>query len=178
MPDPHPSIVWGTPENDADGLKYWVEDHEPSYFKRYIFSGWIEGKLEAACRPMLERTDISKNGPREDHYNYMSGRRGRAVSPHGKEYGSPGLSRRYERKMKRTKQMIGLARAEQKHQRALDGYVDLYNKILRMPLKSRNDLEIKLAIYRDYNHDIGAEEILRDIELLMKRREGLSGIAA
>jgi hypothetical protein len=37
MPDPHPSIVWRNPANDADGLK-WVADHESPYFKNYIFS--------------------------------------------------------------------------------------------------------------------------------------------
>ena len=35
MPDPHPSIVWGNPENDADGLKYWVPDCDPPHFKKY-----------------------------------------------------------------------------------------------------------------------------------------------
>jgi hypothetical protein len=184
MPEPHPSIVWGGP-NEADGLAYWVEDREPPYFKHYIFSGWLEGKLEAANEPKFDKVIKSENG-REVIRTLIERRRDDEPFPFTEEQLALrdrlatrlDLSRRYERKLKRMKQQIGLAAAERKRDSACDHQARLYNKILEMPVVSRRDLAIKLAISKDYGDDVGAEEIVRDVERLVRQPEFLSHLAA
>ncbi|MGB9390590.1 MAG: hypothetical protein WCB70_11490 [Xanthobacteraceae bacterium] len=184
MPEPHPSIIWGGP-NEADGLVYWVKDREPPYFKRYIFSGWLKGKLEAASEPKFTKITGSKNG-REEICTIIERSKEDGPFPFTEEQlalrdrlaARLELSRRYERKLKRMKRQIGLAAAERNRDNACDRQVKLNNKILDVPTMSRRDLAIKLAIYKDYQEDIGAEEILRDVERLVREPEFLSNLAA
>ena len=128
MPDPHPSIVWGNPQNDADGLEYWEKNNrEPPYFKRYIFSGWIEGKLEQACEPKFSK---SKFEELDDGFVCTVTERKKDQEPFAfteKELALQErlrarleLSRRYERKMKRVSGEIGLTAAERRRDRACD----------------------------------------------------------
>jgi hypothetical protein len=44
LPEPHPSIVY-SPENDADGLAYYMPDHEPHSPHRSIWPNTIEAAL-------------------------------------------------------------------------------------------------------------------------------------
>lgn len=184
MPDPHPSIVWGG-KNEADGLAYWVKDREPPYFKKYIFSGWIESKIEEASEPKFEKIVEYHNG-REQVLTIISRSRGDAPFPFTDEQlalrdrlaARLELSRRYERKLKRVKKEIGLAAAEKKRDATCARQVDLDNKIVRMPATARRDLGIKLTIYKEYCTDMGEQEIMRDLERLTKHPNGLGMLAA
>jgi hypothetical protein len=184
MPEPHPSIVWGGP-NEPDGLAYWVEGREPPYFKKYIFSGWLKDKVQSASEPKFNKVTKSKNG-RETIHTIVGRSRDDEPFPFTEEQlarrdrlaARLELSRRYERKLKRMKRQIGLAAAEKKRDAMCARQVDLYNEILDMPATTRRDLAIKLAIYKDYQEDIGAEDILRDVERWVRQPEFLSHLAA
>lgn len=184
MPEPHPSIVWGGP-NEADGLAYWVDDREPPYFKKYIFSGWLKDKVQSASEPKFDKVTKSKNG-RETIHTIIGRSRDDEPFPFSEEQlalrdrlaARLELSRRYERKLKRMKRQIGLAAAEKKRDAMCARQVELYNEILDMPVTTRRDLAIKFAIYKDYREDIGAEEILRDVERLVRQPESFSHLAA
>ena len=175
MPDPHPSIVWGNPENDADDLKYWAPDREPWDFKRHIPSRHIERVLETACKPHFSKTEIDRKVPgilvitlqerskddgpfafTEEELALQERLRARLE-----------LSRRYERKMKRVKRDIGLAAAERKRDRVCSRQVNIQNRILRMPAATRRDLAIKVKIFEHYDDGNGADEIVRDVRRLI-----------
>jgi hypothetical protein len=173
MPEPHPSIVWGTPENDADGLAYFGRG-EPPYFKRYIFSGWIEGKLEASGNPRLTKTSFSKD-LREQIVTVIS-RNEDDPFPFTEEdlalrdrlAARLDLSRRYEREMKQMKRKIGLAQAERKRDRACGRWCKITAEIFRTPAANSGDLAIKIAIYESFDRDAGGDEIVSDVQRLLK----------
>jgi hypothetical protein len=78
------------------------------------------------------------------------------------------LSRHYERKMKRVKRDIGLAAAERTRDRVCSRQVNIENRILGMPAMTPRDFAIKIKIYEHHDRYIGADEIVRDVQRLVK----------
>jgi hypothetical protein len=186
MPDPDPSIVWGHPDNDADGLKYWVDGREPIYFKRYIFSGWIEGKLESARKPITSRSKfeeypdgsfalISNKSPSEQEpFPFTS----EELALQDRLAKRLELSRSYESEMERVSRKIGLTAAERWRDDACDRQCKFEWKILAAPVESYGDLAIKLKIYRFHQEEIGGDDIVRDVKRLVRRKPASEALAA
>lgn len=177
MPDPDPSIVFSNPDNAADGLAYWVPDREPPYFKHYIFSGWLEGKVEAAHKPKMCKFREDKDTNGRDTLTIELRPDGDEPFPVTEEQMGLRerlkkrleLSRQYEEQKDRMSDRIGLTAAEERVDRACSRQARLFNKILRLPATTRSDFKIKLAIYERWGEDIAtAELILRDVKRLVK----------
>jgi len=174
MPDPHPSIVWSNPENDADGLKFEGKG-EPWHLKKYIHSRHIERVLKAACEPKFLRTKIEGKVPGTLVVTWQERSKDEGpfafteedVALQERLRARMELSRRYERKMKRVSHEIGLTAAERRRDRACSRQVKIDNKIIRIPASSRRDLAIKIEIFDHYERDMGADEIVRDVRRLI-----------
>jgi hypothetical protein len=87
------------------------------------------------------------------------------------------LSQHYERKMKRVKRDIGLAAAERKRDRVCSRQVNIENRILGMPAMTPRDFA-KIKIYEHHDRYIGADEIVRDVQRLVKWGEVRAAFAA
>ena len=162
MPDPDPSIVFRNPENAADGLAYWVRDREPHTFKHYMFSQWLEGKLEEANAPTmgkLLREDKDAKG-RETLTLELRKTGDEPFPVTEKELALRErltkrleLSRQYEAQLDSISEKIGLTGALEKQDQAVRRQAKVWNKILRLPASTRSDFSIKLAIYKEFEED-------------------------
>jgi hypothetical protein len=82
------------------------------------------------------------------------------------------------RELTKGRRDIGLAAAERKRDRARSRQVNIENRILGMPATTPRDFAVKVKIYEYHNRDIGADEIVRDVQRLVESGEVRAAFAA
>ncbi len=165
MPKPDRSIVYGVPENDADGLKY-PGVREPHTLHHYIWSGEIERKLKAVGPDYVK---VKKSHGRKviTMFDKPLGMSKNALALRDRLAARLKLSQSYERKIARLKKKIGLRQVEDKLDKLIDQQDALEHLIISSPASARCDFAIKLAIVKRFDGTYGTDEVLRDMQRLV-----------
>ena len=174
MPKPHPSIVYG-PDNDADGLVYWVPDREPHTLNRQIPASSIEWRLNDLENPVSRSVTI-------EGLQYFSVPNDPAdrlpPDPATKDLRDRlkarlELARAYEARLKATEKKYGYARAEKKTERLLSQRSNVELRIFKAPAQTANDLAIKFKVAKDWDisGNLANDSLLKELRRLVDRPE-------
>lgn len=164
MPAPHPSILYG-PEQEADGLKWPIEDRPPR--DKFIWPHFIRAELRRAkygiiadeVPPAMMDTLDKLGGPS------LTGDRLTARLR---------LSERYQRQWKRVKTRVGLTAIYEKMDASSNYQGDLEERISAAKPVTRADVAKKLALYDHYDGEFYGKEIVRDLRRLFQTQTTLA----
>lgn len=168
MPKPDQSIVYGVPENDADGLEYYgARRFKPHTLHHYIWSDSIKRELGKLKTTRFEAKKTTDNCVTLIEHKKPLPLSKRQLALRERLKARLKLSRSYERKIGRISAELGLPVLEKRSDKLIDRQVSLEGRILSTQATLRCDFAIKLAINKHYNDGCGADEIARDLQRLV-----------
>jgi hypothetical protein len=161
MPAPHPSILYGS-EQDADGLKWPLEDRPP--LDKFIWPHFIRAELNRAkygivaeFSPTMIDTLDKAGGPS------LTGNQAALVE---RLTARLKLSEQYMRKWKQVKARVGVTALVDKMDKLADRQSTIESRIASAKPVTRSDMARKLALYDSYKREFYGEEIIRDLRKL------------
>ena len=170
MPTPHPSIMYG-PEQEADGLKWPIEDRPPP--DKFIWPHFIRAELRRAkygtivdeVPPARIDTLEKFDGPS------LTGDQAALVE---RLTARLRLSERYQRKLRRVQETVGWTAIVEKMDKVADRQSTIEGRIASAKLVTRSDMARKLALYDDYDGEFYGKEIVRDLRRLFQTQTTLA----
>jgi hypothetical protein len=163
MPAPHLSILYG-PEQEADGLKWPLEDRPPS--DKFIWPLYIEGALD---RVNYDYDGIVTVGVAEAIEKVAGGLPKLSVDKEAlrdRLVARLKLSKQYMRKLRRVEAKVGVTALYDKMEKVVDRQAAIESRIVSAKPMTRGDMARKLALYDHYKFEFYSEEIIRDLRKL------------
>jgi hypothetical protein len=169
MPAPHPSIMYG-PEQEADGLKPAVPRivEVDKFIRPLYIQGPLNrakyGPIAALGQKMVDALDQCDEPVTEGEQAALVERLKTRLQ----------LSQRYERKLRRVQEKVGVTAIRKKMDAACDLQTEIEWRISAAKPVTRADMARKFALYDYYDGEFHGEEILRDLRRLFQGQATLA----